>query len=315
MFQETVAVTGGTGFVGGMLIDYLIAKGYLVKVLARSPGKLGSRAIEVSIIEGDLGNEAALNELAMGANYFVHCAGVTLARDDADYGRINVVGAQNAARAAAHAGARLVHISSMSAQLPHVSAYAKSKFDSERAVLDRSGNNEIVILRGPAIYGPGDPVTLPYFKLVKAGIAAEPATIQVARASILYVEDMASAIVTAFTQGESRMVYEVDDGLLNGHEWRQIGETLSEVFGRKTRRVRVSRPILEAYHGVARAYAKATGNIPSVRTGQLNEFFHDDWTAKENIFSDATAWHPVNSLRDGFAKTVSWYQEQGWLKT
>lgn len=314
MAKKTVALTGGTGFVGGALIDHLHRQGYSLKALVRDRERLGDRAGKVQAITGDLDTIECLAALAQGADFFVHCAGVTMAQNDDDYRRVNVLGAQNAAIAAANAGARFVHISSISAQCKDVSAYARSKYDSEKAVLDVSGENGVIVLRGPAIYGPGDRVTLPYFKLVKSGIAAEPATPMPARASILYVDDMATAIETVFAEGTTGAIYEIGDGKRAGHEWQEIGKTLGDVLGVRVHRLRAPRAALEIYHWVLRSQATLMRSTPSVRTGQLNEFFHADWAAKENLLSDATSWRPMTSLREGLIKTASWYQEQGWLK-
>ena len=312
--KKIVALTGSTGFVGGALIDRLIEAGYDVRALVRDINKLGDRRSKVEAVVGGLQNHDALDELARGAAYFVHCAGVTIARHDEDYHQVNVVGAESAARAAAKADARFIHISSMSAQRPEVSPYARSKFESESVVRHASGENPAIVLRGPAIYGPEDPVTLPFFKLVGSGVAAEPATKTPARASILYIDDMADAIVTVLTEGKSGEVFEVGDGRANGHEWQEIGAIAAEVLGVKARRFRAPRGLLEVYHFVLRSWARLTGQTPTVRSGQLNEFFHDDWSAKTNLLSEATSWRPKVDLREGMTKTIDWYRQQGWLK-
>ena len=277
------------------------------------PSRLGQRARKVSIVEGDLNDHTALNALAADKDAFVNCAGLTMARRDEDYAHINVAGAANAARAAAASNARFIQFSSISARKPEVSPYAMSKRESETAIASESKDNAWLTLRGPAIYGPEDLVTLPFFKLVKAGIAPEPKTAESARASILFVEDAAAAIATAILEGAPREVYELGDGKSEGHEWREIGETLADVFNSRARRFRAPRYLLEAYHGAMRGYARISGAAPKVRTGQLNEFFHADWVARNNLFSDATSWRPQTSLKEGFAKTLQWYQERGWL--
>ncbi|MEQ8749911.1 MAG: NAD(P)-dependent oxidoreductase [Amphiplicatus sp.] len=310
--SRTIAVTGGTGFVGAALIRRLLACGEQVKALARDPKKL-PRTDNLIAVEGALESEAALARLAGGADAFIHCAGLTHARRDADYRTVNVDGAARAARAAAAAGARFLHVSSMSARLPAASPYAASKLDSERAVAEASGGNAWIALRAPAIYGPGDMVTLPYFKLVKAGIAAEPLTREEARASILYVDDVAEAILAALDKAPAGAVYEVGDDSLEGHSWREIGRILGEVLDTKARPVRVPRPVITVWHGAARAAAALQARAASVRTGQINEFFHPDWVARENLLSAATDWRPGTPLKEGFAKTVRWYQENGLL--
>ncbi|MEL7491767.1 MAG: NAD-dependent epimerase/dehydratase family protein [Pseudomonadota bacterium] len=307
--NKKIALTGGTGFVGAALINAFLDGGAEIKALARTPSKLSDWKDRVSIVEGDINNPDALGQLAQGCDIFIHCAGVTHVRDDDDFHAINVDGAKEAARAAANAGAKMVHLSSMSAREPSLSPYAASKRASEAAVAEANA----ISLRLPAIYGLRDTATLPYFKLVKAGLAPEPATQSPARASILFVEDAAAAVARAADAALTPGVYEVADDRPQGYSWTEIGETLGAVMGKKPRKIRAPRPILSGYHAVARRAALLMGKTPDVRTGQIREFFHTDWVARDPLFNDAASWAPAHSLKEGFAKTVQWYQEHGYL--
>jgi nucleoside-diphosphate-sugar epimerase len=306
------AVTGGTGFIGAALIDQLLAEGARVRALARDPRRL-KRARDVDAVEGSLQNEEALAALAEGADAFLHLAGETHARTEQDYARINVEGAAAAAKAAARAGARFVHVSSLSARQPDTSPYARSKFDSERAVKSASGANPFLALRLPAIYGPGDLVTLPYFKLLKSGFAFEPATMTPARASLLYVEDAAAAVAAAARRGEPGRIYDVGDDSPEGRAWSEIGRVLGDIMGASPMPLKIPKPAVALLHEGVRAAESIFGKSPSVRQGQVNELFHPDWVARDNLFNAAAAWAPATPLHEGFAKTVRWYQEQGLL--
>ncbi len=307
-----VAVTGGTGFVGAALIDLLVAQHHDVVALVRDRQRLGART-NVEAVEGDLENEAALADLATGADIVIHLAGVTHAHSDADYDKVNVDGALRTAIAAQTAGARFVHASSMSARTPGVSAYAQSKFLSEETICKRLAEGNWIALRLPAIYGPGDRATLPYFRLVKSGFALEPATTPPARASILFVEDAAAALVCAAQADLPAGVYEVGDDRSDGHAWSEIGAVLGASLGRRPLAVRLPRPVVALAHNCTRLVENGLGRPPSVRSGQINEFFHPDWVARENLFSAASGWRPQTPLEEGFAKSVRWYQEQGLL--
>jgi nucleoside-diphosphate-sugar epimerase len=303
------AVTGGTGFVGAALIELLLNEGWEVAALARDPSRL-PYADKVRVIAGALEDDAALADLAQGADALFHLAGLTHARTRDDYERVNVTGAAMMAKAAKAAGAKLIHTSSMSARRPDVSPYAKSKFDSEAAVAREGGNWRA--LRLPAIYGPRDMVTLPFFKLVNSGFALAPKTAPPARASILYVGDAAAALLAAIT-APAGAVYEVGDEQPDGHAWGEIGAALGEALGRKPRAIAVPRPVIALYHGAVQAAERALGRTPSVREGQINEFFHPDWVARDNLLSSACEWRPKITLKEGFAKTACWYQEHGLL--
>lgn len=304
-----VAVTGGAGLVGGAVIDRLIAEGAEIVALARTPAKFARWDGCVSLVTGDLADARARAALVDGADGLVHCAGVTHARADSEYDSVNRAGAAAVAAAAAAAGARMVHASSISARLPDASPYARSKRDSEAAVA--GAHPGAAILRLPAIYGPRDVATLPYFKMIKAGLAAEPATTSDARASLLYVDDAAAALLAAM-RGAPAGVYDVGDDSPDGRSWREIGALLGQTLGVVPRRLRAPRALLEVWHGAARL-ATRFGAAPSVRTGQLNEFFHPDWVARDNLLSHAIDWRPRVTLEEGFAKTALWYQKTGLL--
>lgn len=305
-----VAVTGGAGLIGRAVIDRLIAEGAAVAALARKPARFDRWKDCIEIVEGDLADAGALAMLANGAAGFIHCAGVTHARRDAEYRKTNVEGARAAATAAAAGGARFVHLSSMSARLPDASPYARSKFDGEAAV--SAAAPDAIILRLPAIYGPGDLATLPYFRMIKAGLAAEPATRPAARASLLHVEDAAAAILASLAAGKAG-VFEVGDDAPHGRSWTEIGAVLAGVLDVRPRRLRAPRLVLEVVHGAARTADALAGRTPSFRSGQLNEFFHPDWVARTNLLSEAIGWRPKILLEEGFAKTARWYQKSGLL--
>lgn len=307
-----IALTGGTGFVGGALIDIALHKGHSVTALARNPASLRSHD-RLTIIQGDLADAASLAATTSGADAFLHLAGVTNARDKADYWSVNVDGAVQAAIAAKDAGARFVHASSLSARRPEVSPYAASKRDSESAVAAAIGDTPFVALRLPAIYGPGDLGTLPFFKLVKSGLAPAPRTEPPARASLVYVNDAAEALLAAASDPLASGVYDVDDARTDGHSWGELGDALAAELGVKARPIRVPKPLIAAIHGFSRRFASIRGVRADVREGQVNEFFHPDWVARDNLFSEASSWRATTTLKEGFAKTVHWYQKQGLL--
>ncbi|GGS57088.1 SDR family oxidoreductase [Streptomyces cinerochromogenes] len=73
-------VTGATGYLGGRLVPELLARGYAVRCLARSPGKLRDHpwAGRAEIVRGDVTDEASVRTAMQGtdvAYYLVHALG------------------------------------------------------------------------------------------------------------------------------------------------------------------------------------------------------------------------------------------------
>ena len=77
----TIAVIGGTGFIGRMIVEALAVRGAQIKVLARNPdrakflkpmGQVG----QISIHGGDALDDAALDEVMDGADAVVNTIGI-----------------------------------------------------------------------------------------------------------------------------------------------------------------------------------------------------------------------------------------------
>jgi 2-alkyl-3-oxoalkanoate reductase len=172
-----LALTGATSGVGLRLAEIARGRGLEVVALVRDPGRATGerlRGLGVELIRGDLEDEAALAELARGAEVLVH-----LAAHVGDHGRpeefvrVNVGGTARVVRAAAAGGVRrFVHLSSTAVYgRPDEgrvdeswptrysgAPYDDTKVDAERTAFatGRELGLEVVALRPPIIYGPYD---------------------------------------------------------------------------------------------------------------------------------------------------------------
>jgi dihydroflavonol-4-reductase len=171
-----VFVTGGSGVVGGALVERLRERGDEVIALARSDvaeAALESRGARV--VRGDLFDREVLASGMDGCETVFHVAGVnSMCVEDPDSMlRTNVEGPVAMVRAAARAGIRrLVHTSSANTigepegsvgreDTPHrgwyLSVYERSKTEGEHAVLDagRDEGVEVVCVNPSSVQGPG----------------------------------------------------------------------------------------------------------------------------------------------------------------
>ncbi|CAN5646471.1 NAD-dependent epimerase/dehydratase family protein [soil metagenome] len=171
-----VLVTGGSGFVGGALIERLVADGRHVAALARSPEARDSVAKRgAEPVPGDVLDPSSLTAATRGTEVVYHVAGVNAfcPRDPAPLMRVNVEGSVNVIRAAHEAGVgRVIHTSSAATlgevpgtigreSSPHrgsfLSHYERSKFEAERAVFAaaRPLGIEVVSVNPSSVQGPG----------------------------------------------------------------------------------------------------------------------------------------------------------------
>lgn len=176
----TAFVTGGSGFLGGRLIEILVGRGDSVRGLARSPrsaDKVEARGAEP--VMGDLDDVAAMTEGMKGCEVVHHSAAkVDEWGDPKEFHRINVDGTANAIEAARAAGVkRFVHVSTEAqfaggsmANLTEqsvrprnpVGLYARTKGLADDLVLAANGDGLLTsVVRPRFIWGAGDTSVLP----------------------------------------------------------------------------------------------------------------------------------------------------------
>ena len=314
MTTTAVAVTGATGFVGGHIVRHLSAQGFAVRALTRRAGA-APKAAGVTPVMGALDDPASLDELVAGADAIIHCAGLIRGSSAADFEAVNVAGTARVAEAAARAARapRLVLISSLAARAPALSHYATSKHRAEAELSHRGDALRWAVLRPPAVYGPGDRATLALFRQLRRGFAPVPRTPE-AKLSMIYVEDLAAAAVTATDDAvPSGSIFEVHDGAAAGYSWRLISDHAARILEADVRRLRIPRTVMQAAAVANTAHGLVTGKAPMITLGKVRELYHTDWFCPDNPLTRYSDWRPTVLLEDGFRRTLDWYRNAGWL--
>lgn len=281
----------------------MLAKGYRVRALVRNPAKAAALANSgATLIEGDLAHPQALMRLVADCDAVVHCAGAVRGNSQADFDRVNVAGTA-AMLAAANAQARpprFLLLSSLAAREPQLSWYAHSKRAGE-SLLQQTAGLEWMILRPPAVYGPGDQEMLPIFEWMRRGIALVPGSAE-ARTSLIHVSDLVSAIL-ACLQGAAAtgQTLAVCDGQPNGYSWRDMADIAARHWSRPVRLWRVPRRLLDGIAAINSAAARASGRAPMLTPPKLRELRHSDWVVDNHAVTAATGWTPAVGLEAGLA--------------
>lgn len=299
-----LAVTGGTGFVGSHFIDLALAAGHEVKALTRRPQQPRR---DLTWVRGSLSDADALRSLVEGCTCVVHIAGVLTGRVRQDFERGNVEGTLAMLAAATAAGiTRLVHVSSLAAREPELSLYGGSKARSEELV-QRSGL-DWVIVRPPAVYGPGDRETLELFKMARLRLMLLPPS---GRLSLLHVEDLGRLLLAlAASEQPSRTVIEPDDGRPGGWTHKQVAEAIGRAVGR--RNVSLSLPAVALRFGAAVDEFVRRGNA-KLSADRAAYFSHDNWVVDPGSPAPDTLWQPRIDTEHGLSQTARWYRANGWL--
>lgn len=302
---RTLAVTGGTGFVGSHLLRMALADGYDVRALTRG---WKPPEDEIAWVDGALDRQDTLVKLCSRADAVIHLAGLINARTRADFESVNVGGTAAMIDAARKAGVRrFVQISSLAAREPSLSAYGWSKARSERLVA--ASGLDWTIVRPPAIYGPGDRETFELFKMARRGLVALPPR---GRFSIIHVEDLCRLILAALDDSDSRAeTYEPDDGREGGWQHGHFARTLGRIYGRRAIALAMPRPVLRLASRLDRLFRRGNAKLTRDRVGL---YCHPDWVVSAQKRPPERLWRPEVKTAAGLKETADWYREQGWLK-
>ena len=298
-----LALTGATGFVGSRLLDAAIAAGHQVRALARRPQEPRDG---VRWVEGALDRPDSLAALVDGAEAVIHVAGVINAPTADGFEVGNVTGTANLLAAARGVVDRFVHVSSLAAREPQLSLYGASKARSE-ALVEASGLTSVIV-RPPAVYGPGDRETLELFKMARRGLVLLPPG---GRLSLIHVDDLARLLIALASPGApSGMTIEPDDGRPGGWSHGEFAAALGEAVGTRPVAWSTPRALLAL---AARGDRLVRGQRAKLTPDRIAYFCHPDWVVHSARGVSPSIWRAEIPTGTGLAGTAAWYRSEGWL--
>lgn len=302
--MKTLAVTGGTGFVGAALIDLAIEQGWQVRALARRPQE---RREGVEWIAGALDEPQALARLAAGAEAVIHVAGLTNAPDRAAFAAGNIDGTAAMLAAAKGGGVnRFVHVSSLAAREPGLSNYGWSKAEAERLV--EASGLDWTIVRPPGVYGPGDRDQLELFRLARIGVMPMPPA---GRISQIHVADLARLLLAVAGDAASvGRTYEADDGREGGWTHEGFARAIGAAVGRRVLPLSLPAALVRF---AARADRMVRGASAKLTPDRAAYFCHPDWVVDPAKRPPPSLWIPQIETHRGLRETAQWYRANSWL--
>ncbi len=309
-------VTGAHGFIGNHLTAALAQRGFTVKKAVRRCLE-NSKTISDVFAVGDVGPTtdwgAALEQVDVVVHLAarVHLLVKDNAKDSANEYRItNVLGTERLARQAAASGVRrLVYLSSIGVNgdqsgagvfteqdkpSPH-NAYSCSKWEAEQVLqsVAKETGLEIVILRPPLVYGPGNPGN--FLRLLEIVSSGWPLPLRGIdnRRSLLFVGNLTDAIIHCTTQAAaSGQVYLVKDG--ENISTAELIRRLAQIMARPARLFSFPLSLLRWMAKVAGRSADADRLMGSLIV--------DDSKIRSTL-----GWKPPYSMMQGLKETVAWY--------
>ncbi len=328
MSDETVLVTGATGFLGHSLVAHLVAQGMSVRALARPSSDTRHLAqLGVEVVRGDVRQAAAIDAAVVGCRYVVHAAGLFRLWGEArEFERTNVEGTAYVLEAARrHSVERLVHVSTVAVvgspppapidettPCKPADTYQRSKLDGENLVrmFHATTGLPAVILRPGAFYGPWGRYAFNrlFFEDPLKGLL-----IQVHQGRRLtfpaFVPDVARAIGAALGAGRPGEVYNICGECLPHHAVNQVVSRLARLPGW---RLNVpERAMLTLAHWMARR-AQRTGREPYYPLA-LAPYVFMDWQVSSAKAQAELGFAPT-PFAEGARQTLEWYWSSGLFR-
>ncbi len=298
---KTVAVTGGSGYIGTHVVDKLLDAGCTVRVLdPRAPHRADAEWVPVDVLDTD-----GLTEAVKGADVIFHLAAIADVNDviaDPTLAiQVNTLGTARVLEAARRADAGRVVLASTvwvyaaTSELevdedtlfdPNTDRhlYVTSKVAAEMACRDYHTlyGRPFTILRYGIPYGPRMRDNCVVAAFMKRAMRGETLKIDgdgSQHRSFVYVEDLADAHVKALDEIATNRTYNIEGAV--PVSIREIAESVIELVGN----------------------GDVTFGEP--RPGDLKAKTVSNRRAREEL-----GWAPTTSFTEGLARTLAWYQAQ-----
>jgi uncharacterized protein YbjT (DUF2867 family) len=215
MRLQSIAVLGGTGFLGTRLVARLIKDGHQVTVLSRDREQHKHLLVlpGLTLENCDVYEEAQLSERFRGKDIVINLIGILNERgfSGAGFRRAHTELTQGVLQAARSAGVtRLLQVSALKAAVDAPSYYLRSKGEAERLIREGSAALDWTIFQPSVMFGPGDSFLNRFAGLLAALPAAFPLAKPNARFQPVLVDDVIEAILRCLHGGaSSRQTYQL----------------------------------------------------------------------------------------------------------
>jgi ornithine--oxo-acid transaminase len=326
---DVCLVTGASGFIGGHVVQRLLAEGYQVRCLVRSSSDttlLDNLAVELAI--GDLTDPTSLKRAVNGCRYVVHCGAMV-----SDWGttseikRVNVEGTRNLLEAATQALVdRFVHISTTDVYGHPGSAdvdenfeaqgfrnwYSQTKLAAEAEVrrFERERNLPIVILRPATVYGPRSVEVVG--KMAKAIRAGNMLLVDAGRAvaGLCYVDNLVDAALLALRhEAALGHAFNISDGVTV--TWKEFTDGLALGIGSKPARLSAPYWLANAVGssleiGYRRVRSLTRLHSEPLLSRQAVQVLGRDQQFSTRKVADVLGWSPRVDYSSGLQATVDW---------
>jgi nucleoside-diphosphate-sugar epimerase/predicted dehydrogenase len=326
--RSRALVTGAGGFLGNHLVEELLKKNYIVRVMTRKINRKWEENNKVEVLYGDIRDQQVLDKAAQGVDTIYHCAALTTNKGPwQNFVDTNINATRNLLDCAVKFKVgRFIFVSSVAVYgfnrtkeiksvdennalgngLPYYSFYAKSKIEGEKLVWDyyRKDKLPVVIIRPGVIYGPR-PNGKNIFKTKKIIFGAKNKILP-----YVYVKDVVNALLLTGTSDSAvGNAFNVvgDEQLTQGN----FNDKVNHIVGSKKSGIFLPLPLmlipaflLEFYSKKKKANSSPPFNMYFYKS-LVRNLYYDNGKIKKEL-----GWIPNYSIEDGIKETHKYYHGQ-----
>lgn len=326
-------VTGASGFVGSHLVKRLIQDGHIVYAMVRNTSRTDVfDGVNPQFVYGDIRDKTSIEGIIQqhpDIDTVFHVAGVItpVSQGEQIYWDSNYLGTQHLLDACRNLALKAFVISSsvgVIGKLPEIpaneesrcapdSAYGESKYKAELLTLEygRKFTMPTTVARLAWCYGPGDRRTFKFFRMVAKGkffIIGDGQT----RLHPVYIDDIVRGLISCVEKIETAAgkVF-----IVAGPEsvtLEYLAKTAAHAAKTSVLPFKVPAAIAKLGATVCELLCKPLKIEPPIHHRRL-DFFSRDQSFDTSKIKTTLGFEPQVDVKTGVAKTIQWYQEQGWF--
>ncbi len=335
--QQKILITGASGFIGSTAVDRALELDYETWAGVRSSSSrqfLEDKRIQFINLHYNNKDilKKQLQEIAVKNGKFdhiIHIAGLTKALHKKDFVQVNYEQTRNLVEALIENDAipdSFTFMSSLSVlgegdevnytplSTHHhpapTTAYGKSKLKAEHYIKSID-NFPYIIIRPTGVYGPRDKDYLILMKAVSRGLNVG-AGFRKQVLTFIYSEDLVDIIFKIIQKKIVRKEYIVADG--DSYTGSEFNTIVQEALNRK-HVVNINIPlfIVKPAAWISEKCAALFGRASTFNSDKYRIMKQRNWACDITPLREAIDFTPAHRLKEGVAKTVTWYREHGWL--
>ncbi|MFB6283086.1 MAG: NAD-dependent epimerase/dehydratase family protein [Halobacteria archaeon] len=333
-------ITGGCGFIGATLTDWLMDTEYEVRVTDLCEADCSSICdLDVGFRNGDLTRPDTLDNVVEDVDVVFHTAAIfdySTLIDQEVYRKVNVEGTENLLEACVEADVdRFVNWSTAGVYKPvkgkprlmdenhekgPESSYDRSKWQQEQVAMEYDGENgmDVLTVRPAAVYGPGNMFGIAQIiQAVANGHLRMYPAVGEYKMPLVHVDDMVGASIHLAENGEHGEAYNVVDD--QGYDMARVLKYIGSLTGtrmfpaplpnRMYQNLSGFKPLLSA---AERAFDMMGQDAP-IGADALSYLRGNYWLSNRKL-KDTGYEMLYPDFRAGMQETVNWYRSQGILE-